>query len=126
MNRRDFARGTVGLAIGAGLRNGSFGMDAGQESEAASLPSTVAGVRLVYSNIAKAVTQLSRAVSPPYLFNHAIRTFLFGSLIGRTQGQTFDEELLYLACILHDVGLTERFEGELPFEIQGAEAAKRI
>jgi HD domain len=69
---------------------------------------------------------LSRAASPPYLFNHAVRTFLFGSLIGRALGVKFDQELLYLACILHDLGLTERFEGELPFEIQGAEAAKHF
>jgi hypothetical protein len=71
-------------------------------------------------------TELSRATSPPYLFNHAARTFLFGSLIGRARRQPFDEEVLYLACILHDLGLTERFQGDLPFEIQGAEAAKQL
>jgi hypothetical protein len=71
-------------------------------------------------------TQLARDVSPPYLFNHAIRTFLLGSLTGRALGKKFDEELLYLACILHDLGLTEKFEGNLPFEIQGAQAAKRF
>jgi hypothetical protein len=27
---------------------------------------------------------------------------------------------------MHDLGLTERFEGALPFEIQGAEAARRF
>ncbi len=31
-----------------------------------------------------------------------------------------------LACILHDLGLTERFQSESPFEIQGAETAKRF
>ena len=30
-----------------------------------------------------------------------------------------DAEMLYLACILHDLGLTEKFQGDLPFEIQG-------
>ena len=33
---------------------------------------------------------------------------------------------MYLACILHDLGLTERYAGDLPFEIQGAEAAGRF
>ena len=37
-----------------------------------------------------------------------------------------DDELLYIACILHDIGLTEQFVGELPFEIQGAQAASRF
>jgi hypothetical protein len=90
------------------------------------MPSAVAGVRLVDSKIAKTATELSRAASPQYLFNHAMRTFLFGSLVGRARGQSFDEELLYLACILHDLGLTEQFEGDLPFEIQGAEAARHF
>jgi hypothetical protein len=48
----------------------------------------------------------------------------FGSLIGRALGQQFDDEVLYIACILHDLGLTERYQGKLPFEIQGAQAAK--
>ena len=90
------------------------------------MPSVIAGVRLVDSTIARAATELSRSCSPPFLFHHAARTFLFGSLIGQAHGERFDEELLYLACLLHDLGLTERFEGELSFEIQGAEAARRF
>jgi hypothetical protein len=33
---------------------------------------------------------------------------------------------LYLACVLHDLGLTTRFAGDMPFEIQGADAAVRF
>jgi hypothetical protein len=90
------------------------------------LPSSVAGVTIVDSKIAKAATDLCRTVSPPYLFHHAMRTFLFGSLVGRALGKPFDEEIFYLACILHDLGLTDKFAGDLPFEIQGAEAARRF
>lgn len=90
------------------------------------LPKMVAGVRIVDSKIARAATELSRTASPPFLFNHAMRTYLFGSLVGRVLGQSFDEEVLYLACILHDLGLTDQFQGSLPFEIQGAEAAKHF
>jgi hypothetical protein len=71
-------------------------------------------------------TDLARSAYPPYLFNHAVRTFLFGSLVGRALGQKYDEEILYLACILHDLGLTERFQGESPFEIRGAETAQKF
>jgi hypothetical protein len=88
------------------------------------LPSPVAGIRLIDTQLGKAATELARDVSPPYLFHHAVRTFLFASLTGRARGQRFDEEVLYLACILHDLGLTDRFEGNLPFEIQGAQAAR--
>jgi HD domain len=115
MNRREaFNRVGVGALVWAG------------KAASQSLPSSVAGVRIVDSEIAKAATGLSQAVSPPYLFNHAMRTFLLGSLTGRARGMKFDEGLLYLACILHDLGLTEPFAGELPFEIQGAQAALRF
>jgi hypothetical protein len=80
----------------------------------------------VDSEVARKATELSRSVSPPYLFNHAVRTYIFGSLTGKALGLKFDEEVLYLACILHDLGLTERFVGKLPFEIQGAEAARQF
>lgn len=67
---------------------------------------------------------LAQEVYPKYLFNHALRTYVFGSLVGRARGYRFDEEALYLACTLHDLGLTDEFEGDLAFEIQGAEAAR--
>ena len=74
--------------------------------------------------MARLATELARDTSPEYLFNHAARTFLFGALIGNASNLKFDSEILYLACILHDLGLTERFAGPLPFEIQGAQSAR--
>jgi len=87
-------------------------------------PKTVAGIALIDSKMARLATELVRDTSPEYLFNHAARTFLFGALIGNANNFKFDFELLYLACILHDLGLTKRFAGALPFEIQGAQAAR--
>jgi len=134
MNRRELIHGLGALTIGVTIEGRSavaIGPSKGQNvattrPEPEALPSVVARVRLVDSEIAKRATELSRTLSPPYLFNHAVRTFLFGSLVGRASGRKFDEEILYLACILHDLGLTDRFEGNLPFEIQGAEAAKHF
>jgi hypothetical protein len=71
-------------------------------------------------------TELAQECYEPYLFNHAMRTYLFGALVGRSAKMDFDVELLYLACILHDIGLTSRFMGERPFEIEGAEAARKF
>jgi hypothetical protein len=134
MNRRELIQRLAVLSINVAIRDGN-NVAIGQaftqkpssaQSGAEPLPSIVAGVHLVDSNIARLVTDLSRMVSPPYLFNHAVRTFLFGSLVGRALGQKIDEELLYLACILHDLGLTKQFQGDLPFEIQGAQAARQF
>lgn len=90
------------------------------------LPAEVGGVRLIDTPVARAATALAREVSPPYLFHHAMRTYLFGALVGRARGGAharFDAEQLYLACVLHDLGLTDRFAGGRPFELEGAEAA---
>lgn len=129
MRRREFVTGTASLAMGAALRTAPSTIASPRftsPSASASIPSVVAGVRIVDSEVARKATELSRSVSPPYLFNHAVRTYIFGSLTGKALGLKFDEEVLYLACILHDLGLTERFVGKLPFEIQGAEAARQF
>jgi hypothetical protein len=131
MNRREFSRRLITGVVGVGFSTSSAFQSTKQEATAsdlqrADLPKEVAGVRLVDSHIAKEATQLSLETSPPYLFNHSVRTYLFGALLGRKARQVFDEELLYLACLLHDLGLTERFAGDMPFEIAGAEAAREF
>jgi hypothetical protein len=70
--------------------------------------------------------RLAQNAYPPYLLNHSIRTFLLGALVGHARGQHFDDEILLLACILHDLGLTDRYQGDLPFEIQSAQAAQQF
>lgn len=135
MNRRQFVNGLgVFTAQGVALADklpAAFRVHGNRSAsearaEATPLLPVVAGIRLVDSKIARKAIGLAQSVYAPYLFNHAVRTFLLGSLTGRALGQYFDEELLFLACILHDLGLTERFQGDLPFEIQGADAAKHF
>ena len=90
MNRREFVNGAAGIVVG-GI---PLGIAASQEP----FPATVAGGRIVDSEIARTATALARAASPPYLFNHAVRTFLFGSLIGRALALKWDDEVL-VPCV---------------------------
>lgn len=53
-----------------------------------------------------------------------MRTCVLGALIGVALQLSFDQEVFFLACVLHDLGLKRSFMGDLPFEIQGAQAAK--
>lgn len=76
------------------------------------------------SEICKKATQLVAEVSPRFLCNHCIRTFLFGDLLGKRDGLRCDRELLYLGAVMHDLGLTERFDSEQRFEVDGADAAR--
>jgi HD domain len=76
------------------------------------------------SEICKKATQLTVEVSPSFLCNHCLRTFLFGDFLGKRDGLKCDRELLYLGAVMHDLGLTARFAGEQRFEVDGADAAK--
>ena len=62
--------------------------------------------------------------------NHSIRTFLHARVVaasdGLAAGQDFDGDLLFLACVLHDIGTTDEADGELRFEVDGADAAARF
>lgn len=57
-------------------------------------------------------------------YNHCIRTYLFGEILGQRDRLKYDRELLYLSAVMHDLGLTERFEGSQRFEVDGADAAQ--
>lgn len=132
MNRREFlnaatvAMGSTVLARAKSTGGRGILERTSAESSPQTFPRVVAGIHLPDSAIAQAATKFSRNASPEYLFNHCVRSFLFGSFMGKSLGLSFDSEVLYLACILHDLGLTESYEGPLPFEIQGAEAAKKF
>lgn len=76
------------------------------------------------SEICQKATKLVAEVSPKFLCNHCIRTFLFGDLLGQRDGLKCDRELLYLGAVLHDLGLTEKFDGEQRFEVESADAAR--
>src|SRR3954468_10230168 len=91
--------------------------------EAWTIPQEVAGIKLPDSTLAREATEFSRSVSAPVVFNHVMRTYLFGELIGRGKELEFDSELFYLGAVLHDLGLTERFMGQQRFELDGADAA---
>jgi hypothetical protein len=66
----------------------------------------------------------ARIHSEPYLFNHAVRSWLFAVRLSQLQGMPHDAEVVAVGCLLHDLGLTKGFTGPRRFEIEGAEAAR--
>ncbi|MBL1099702.1 HD domain-containing protein [Streptomyces coffeae] len=91
------------------------------------LPSTVAGVRIPNSGVCKEAVRLARSVCPEPLFHHVMRTYVFGSLLFDRRGVHYDQELVFIAAILHDLGLVESFQSRTErFEVDGADAAQRF
>lgn len=84
----------------------------------------VAGVQLPDTPLCEAATQFAQRVSEPYLFHHVMRSFVYADLIGRQRRASYDRETLYVATVLHDLGLTSLAPVRERFEIEGADAAK--
>ena len=88
-------------------------------------PSTrlIAGVSVSDTPLVTAVVEYAQRLSEPYLFNHAMRSWLFAEAIGRVKGIDYDREVVAIGTVLHDIGLTAGVSGPNRFEVNGADAA---
>lgn len=86
---------------------------------------SIAGIQIPDSPLAREATEFIRDAEDDLLFNHSRRVFLFGALRGLRRGLRVDSELLYVAAMFHDLGLTERYRtSTVRFEVDGANAAR--
>jgi len=83
----------------------------------------IAGVSVPDGPLITAVIEYAQRLSEPYLFNHAMRSWLFAEAIGRAKGIDYDREVVAIGTVLHDMGLTASVSGPNRFEVNGADAA---
>jgi hypothetical protein len=87
----------------------------------------IAGVYVPDSALIRSATELVRGHAGDVLYNHSRRAFFWAALIAKRRRVSHDLELLYLAAMFHDLGLTKAHASkELPFEIDGANAARQF
>jgi hypothetical protein len=79
---------------------------------------------------ARAAEMLLAELTPPFLLNHSLRTYWFSRVIGLGGGTTFDDEMLYVASLTHDLGFYGRYAEATQdaecFSIRSARAAGEI
>jgi len=63
----------------------------------------IADLEVVDSPIVKESIELAQTLSPPYLFNHVMRSWLLATLVAPQAETPPDPELLAVAVILHDL-----------------------
>lgn len=77
----------------------------------------------------RAAEYVRARVSEP-IANHSFRCYLFGMLLAEREGiqpgSEFDPELLFLACVMHDVGTSPEARGGQRFELDGADMAAEL
>lgn len=85
---------------------------------------------LIDSQVACAAIELARSTESAPVFNHSVRSYLFGELLaerdGLRPGSDFDSETLFLGCVLHDLGAGTAAAGKERFEIEGADLAATL
>jgi hypothetical protein len=87
--------------------------------------STIAGIKIPDTTMARDLTELIRDTEPDLLFHHSTRVYLFGALTGQRKGLAYDPELLYVGAMFHDIGLTKEYRNSTNrFEVDGANAAR--
>jgi hypothetical protein len=76
------------------------------------------------SAAATAALEVATAYCSPALRNHSVRAYLWGAGYAYQRGIAFDAELLYVAAMLHDIGLVAAFDSHtVDFEYAGGHVA---
>jgi hypothetical protein len=66
----------------------------------------------------------AQAESPPWLFNHVMRSCFYGAKLAQHRALTPDAELVAVAVLLHDLGLARGGAPDRRFEIVGADIGR--
>jgi hypothetical protein len=125
-NRRRFLKAT-GLALISSQIRRSHSQQS-QENFTSGKKTQMDSMRLVGvsdSIIVMQAQDLARGVSEAYLFNHVMRSWLFAATLSKQTQVPADPELLAVAALLHDLGLTAKYATDgNRFEVDGANAAR--
>jgi hypothetical protein len=90
-------------------------------------PTTVAGVSVPDTALARSADDFVRARTSELIYRHSRRVYFFGALQGRNRGLSFDPELLYIGAMFHDLGLdSSHHHSGRRFEVDSAEEARRF
>ena len=83
------------------------------------------GLRWPDSKLAQAAEEEARDTLSPDVLAHSYRTYLFGQSLAAIDGAEVDDELVYVACLLHDLQLGKPTPGRC-FAVVGGERAERF
>jgi len=74
--------------------------------------------------VAEQALEVCTAYSTTALLHHCRRSYVWAAAYAVERGMEFDAELLFVAAMLHDIGLTPSFDNHaLPFEQAGGHVA---
>jgi hypothetical protein len=87
---------------------------------------TIEGLTAPDSEFTRRAASIVERVHGKAMMGHVHRTWWFADYLGNKRKFRFDSEVVYLASLLHDLGLTDEYRADNRFEVDGANAARRI
>jgi hypothetical protein len=84
----------------------------------------LAGISVPDTPVIALALDRARSDSEAYLFNHAVRSWLFAARIAQLKSIAHDGEVLAIGTLLHDLTLTKDFKGPRRFEVEAADIAR--
>ena len=85
------------------------------------LTADFAGFTVPESSLVDRTIQYARQKYEPYLFNHAMRSWLFAVRFADRRGVAHDAEIVAVGTLLHDITLNDSFAGPRRFEVEAAD-----
>lgn len=84
----------------------------------------LADIAVPDSPAARGALEVATAYCSPALLNHSVRAYLWAAAYGAMNDIAFDAELLYVASMMHDIGLVAEFDSHtVPYEEAGGHVA---
>ncbi|MFD9568370.1 nuclear transport factor 2 family protein [Streptomyces sp. NPDC059982] len=84
-------------------------------------------LRLPDTGVARDAYAYVAGATPDFVLHHSVRSYVFARAHAQNQGlhasTDYDDELLFLSCVLHDIGVSEEGNGDQRFEVDGADTA---
>jgi hypothetical protein len=84
------------------------------------------GLRVPDSALARRARELIATVAAPFLVNHSVRVYAWALELARHDRLRFDPEILYVATMLHDIGMVPAYDLGGCYDVDGAVAAERL
>jgi hypothetical protein len=77
-------------------------------------PALFARLSLPDTDVARKAYTFAQRATPAFIVDHGIRSYIFARAAhrGLRPGTDYDDELVFVSCILHDIGLSEPGNGD--------------
>ncbi len=84
------------------------------------------GIDIPDSQLIKHAREKIEQLYPGYLYNHSIRTAILASFFGERDRLRYDKEVVVVASLLHDLGVTEGYHSDHRHEVDSANATRHF